>query len=128
MNYYIFFFVEYNLYYCNLFRLSTLLKEIMAEKENKTIVFIETKRRVDEITRKMKRDGWPAVCIHGDKTQQERDWVLQGNLYLYKFFNFINKYIIFKIYEFFLLDFRSGKAPILVATDVAARGLGNYTI
>ncbi|XP_034940134.1 probable ATP-dependent RNA helicase DDX17 isoform X2 [Chelonus insularis] len=78
-------------------KLSTLLKEIMAEKENKTIVFIETKRRVDEITRKMKRDGWPAVCIHGDKTQQERDWVLQ--------------------------DFRSGKAPILVATDVAARGL-----
>ncbi|XP_012222025.1 probable ATP-dependent RNA helicase DDX17 [Linepithema humile] len=78
-------------------KLSTLLKEIMAETENKTIVFIETKRRVDEITRKMKRDGWPAVCIHGDKTQQERDWVLQ--------------------------DFRSGKAPILVATDVAARGL-----
>ncbi|KAK0168721.1 hypothetical protein PV327_002495 [Microctonus hyperodae] len=72
-------------------KLSTLLKEIMAEKENKTIVFIETKRRVDEITRKMKRDGWPAVCIHGDKTQQEH--------------------------------FRSGKAPILVATDVAARGL-----
>ncbi|XP_043464025.1 probable ATP-dependent RNA helicase DDX17 isoform X2 [Leptopilina heterotoma] len=78
-------------------KLNTLLKEIMAEKENKTIVFIETKRRVDEITRKMKREGWPAVCIHGDKTQQERDWVLQ--------------------------DFRSGKAPILVATDVAARGL-----
>lgn len=62
----------------NFYRLSTLLKEIMAESENKTIVFIETKRRVDEITRKMKRDGWPAVCIHGDKTQQERDWVLQG--------------------------------------------------
>jgi len=39
------------------FRLSTLLREIMAEKENKSIVFIETKRRVDEITRKMKRDG-----------------------------------------------------------------------
>lgn len=38
-------------------KLSTLLKEIMAEKENKTIIFIETKRRVDEITRKMKRDG-----------------------------------------------------------------------
>jgi hypothetical protein len=38
-------------------RLSTLLKEIMAEKENKSIVFIETKRRVDEITRKMRRDG-----------------------------------------------------------------------
>ncbi|XP_076263385.1 uncharacterized protein LOC143198188 isoform X1 [Rhynchophorus ferrugineus] len=78
-------------------KLSTLLREIMAEKENKTIIFMETKRKVDDVTRKMKRDGWPAVCIHGDKTQQERDWVLQ--------------------------DFRSGKAPILVATDVAARGL-----
>ena len=64
------------------YRLSTLLKEIMAEKENKTIVFIETKRRVDEITRKIKKDGWPAVCIHGDKSQQERDWVLQGKLHL----------------------------------------------
>lgn len=65
----------------------------MAENENKTIVFIETKRRVDEITRKMKRDGWPAVCIHGDKTQQERDWVLQGinaNICICGFtFNFI---------------------------------------
>lgn len=79
-------------------KLSTLLREIMAEKENKTIIFMETKRKVDDVTRKMIRDGWPAVCIHGDKTQPERDWVLQ--------------------------DFRSGKAPILVATDVAARGLG----
>lgn len=35
-----------------------MLKEIMAEKENKSIVFIETKRRVDEITRKMRRDGY----------------------------------------------------------------------
>ncbi|KAJ9590946.1 hypothetical protein L9F63_016044, partial [Diploptera punctata] len=78
-------------------KLSTLLKEIMAEKENKSIVFIETKKRVDEITRKMRRDGWPAACIHGDKSQPERDWVLQ--------------------------EFRTGRSPILVATDVAARGL-----
>nr|QOS47395.1 DEAD-box DDX17 [Locusta migratoria] len=83
-------------------KLSTLLKEIMAEKENKSIVFIETKRRVDEITRKMRRDGWPASCIHGDKSQPERDWVLQ--------------------------EFRTGKSPILVATDVAARGLGMYLL
>lgn len=33
---------------------------------------------------------WPAVCIHGDKSQQERDWVLQGmynskgELHIYK--------------------------------------------
>ncbi|KAJ8941340.1 hypothetical protein NQ318_004784, partial [Aromia moschata] len=37
-------------------KLSTLLKEIMSEKENKTIIFIETKKRVDDITRKMKRN------------------------------------------------------------------------
>lgn len=61
--------------------------------------------------------SWPAVCIHGDKSQQERDWVLQGIL-LY------GRFIQCEILYCFLLDFRSGKAPILVATDVAARGLG----
>jgi Helicase conserved C-terminal domain len=46
----------------------------------------------------MRRDGWPALCIHGDKNQSERDWVMN--------------------------EFRDGKIPILIATDVAARGLG----
>ncbi|XP_071442126.1 uncharacterized protein [Hetaerina americana] len=78
-------------------KLMKLLEEIAAEKENKTIIFVETKRKVDEITRTMRQDGWPAMCIHGDKSQPERDWVLT--------------------------EFRSGKSPILVATDVAARGL-----
>ncbi|XP_052898173.1 uncharacterized protein LOC128304959 [Anopheles moucheti] len=78
-------------------KLSILLREIMAEKECKTIIFIETKKRVDDITRKVKRDGWPARCIHGDKSQNERDATLNS--------------------------FRSGRTPILIATDVAARGL-----
>ncbi|XP_057699224.1 probable ATP-dependent RNA helicase DDX5 [Corythoichthys intestinalis] len=78
-------------------KLLRLLEEIMSEKENKTIIFVETKRRCDEITRRMRRDGWPAMGIHGDKSQQERDWVLN--------------------------EFRYGKAPILIATDVASRGL-----
>lgn len=78
-------------------KLMKLHQEILNEKENKTIVFAETKRKVDDLTRKMRRYGWPAICIHGDKTQQERDWVLN--------------------------EFRSGRSPILVATDVAARGL-----
>ncbi|ODN02094.1 putative ATP-dependent RNA helicase DDX17 [Orchesella cincta] len=77
--------------------LRMLLDEIGTEQDNKTIVFVETKRKVDEITREMRKTGWPAMCIHGDKSQNERDWVLQ--------------------------EFRSGRAPILVATDVAARGL-----
>ncbi len=42
---------------------------------------------------------YPARCIHGDKRQEERDWVLS--------------------------EFKEGRSPILVATDVAARGLGN---
>ncbi|CAB3385749.1 Hypothetical predicted protein [Cloeon dipterum] len=78
-------------------KLLQLLSEIGAEKENKTIVFVETKRKVDEITRSIQRDGWNASGIHGDKSQNERDWVLA--------------------------DFRSGKINILIATDVAARGL-----
>ncbi|XP_045069189.1 probable ATP-dependent RNA helicase DDX17 [Coregonus clupeaformis] len=78
-------------------KLLQLMEEIMAEKENKTIIFVETKKRCDELTRRMRRDGWPAMCIHGDKSQPERDWVLT--------------------------EFRSGKAPILIATDVASRGL-----
>lgn len=43
-------------------------------------------------------DGWPALSIHGDKSQQERDWVLS--------------------------EFKQNKSPIMLATDVAARGLG----
>jgi superfamily II DNA/RNA helicase len=47
--------------------------------------------------RLMRKDGWPAMCIHGDKKQKERDWVLG--------------------------EFKTGSTAILVATDVAARGL-----
>ncbi|XP_044152720.1 probable ATP-dependent RNA helicase DDX5 [Bufo gargarizans] len=78
-------------------KLVRLMEEIMSEKENKTIVFVETKRRCDELTRRLRRDGWPAMGIHGDKSQQERDWVLN--------------------------EFKHGKSPILIATDVASRGL-----
>lgn len=79
-------------------KLLRLLHEISSEKENKTIIFVETKKKVDDITRNIRKDGWQALSIHGDKNQQERDHVLQ--------------------------QFRSGRVPILVATDVAARGLG----
>uniref|UniRef100_A0A8D0APM1 RNA helicase n=1 Tax=Sander lucioperca TaxID=283035 RepID=A0A8D0APM1_SANLU len=59
-------------------KLFQLMEEIMAEKENKTIIFVETKKRCDDLTKRMRRDGWPAMCIHGDKSQPERDWVLAG--------------------------------------------------
>lgn len=80
-------------------KLNTLLQEIGNAQEPgaKTIIFVETKKKVENITRNIRRYGWPAVCMHGDKTQQERDHVLN--------------------------QFKIGRASILVATDVAARGL-----
>lgn len=84
-------------------RLNVLLQEIGQSQEPgaKTIIFVETKRKVENITRNIRRYGWPAVCMHGDKTQQERDETLY--------------------------QFKQGRASILVATDVAARGLGKYS-
>ncbi|KAJ2857384.1 ATP-dependent RNA helicase dbp2 [Coemansia erecta] len=78
-------------------RLSRHLEQIMNQRENKTIIFSMTKRNADDITRNLRQDGWPALAIHGDKSQNERDWVID--------------------------QFRDGKSPIMVATDVASRGL-----
>ncbi|CEF61098.1 Helicase, C-terminal domain and DNA/RNA helicase, DEAD/DEAH box type, N-terminal domain and Helicase, superfamily 1/2, ATP-binding domain and RNA helicase, DEAD-box type, Q motif domain and P-loop containing nucleoside triphosphate hydrolase domain-containing protein [Strongyloides ratti] len=78
-------------------RMLQLLDGILKTAEPKTLIFVETKRKADELTRSMRREGWPAMCIHGDKGQSERDWVLR--------------------------QFKEGKTPILLATDVAARGL-----
>ena len=78
-------------------KLARLLEEIGCEPQNKILIFVETKRKADDLTRLMRRDGYPAMCIHGDKQQKERDWVLG--------------------------EFRRGSTSILVATDVAARGL-----
>ncbi|XP_056630263.1 ATP-dependent RNA helicase p62-like [Diorhabda sublineata] len=81
------------------FKLNQLLQEIgnNNEPDAKILIFVETKKKAEAITRAIKRFGWPAVCMHGDKSQQERDFVLN--------------------------EFRNGKSTILVATDVAARGL-----
>lgn len=61
------------------------------------IIFGRTKRRVDELTEALKKRGYPAEGIHGDLTQGRRDSVMR--------------------------QFRDGTIDILVATDVAARGL-----
>ncbi|KAL7654008.1 ATP-dependent RNA helicase dbp2 [Aspergillus niger] len=73
------------------------LEKIMENRANKCLIFTGTKRIADEITRFLRQDGWPALSIHGDKQQQERDWVLN--------------------------EFKTGKSPIMVATDVASRGI-----
>ncbi|MBA0845464.1 hypothetical protein Goarm_022482, partial [Gossypium armourianum] len=66
------------------------------ERGSKVIIFCSTKRLCDQLARSLGRN-FGAVAFHGDKSQNERDWVLS--------------------------QFRTGKSPILVATDVAARGL-----
>merc|ERR1712054_372186 len=75
--------------------LKRLLEKVM--DGSKILIFAQTKRDGDQLTREMRTDGWPALCIHGDKKQEEREWVLK--------------------------EFKAGKSPILVATDVASRGL-----
>ncbi|SZF01628.1 unnamed protein product [Blumeria hordei] len=78
-------------------RMTKHLEKIMEDKDNKILIFTGTKRVADDITRFLRQDGWPALSIHGDKQQNERDWVLN--------------------------EFKTGKSPIMVATDVASRGI-----
>ncbi|KAF6155250.1 hypothetical protein GIB67_019776 [Kingdonia uniflora] len=66
-------------------------------KQALTLVFVETKKGADALEHWLCMNGFPATTIHGDRTQQEREQALRS--------------------------FKSGQTPILVATDVAARGL-----
>jgi len=69
---------------------------------SRILIFVETKKGCDQVTRQLRMDGWPALAIHGDKDQSERDWVLS--------------------------EFKTGRSPIMIATDVAARGLGRIIV
>jgi len=64
---------------------------------HRTLIFSETKRGCDDLTRNLRQEGWPALAIHGDKSQSERDWVLN--------------------------EFKTGKSWLMCATDVASRGI-----
>lgn len=79
--------------YRNLIR---YLRENLTNKD-RVLVFVETKKGCDMLTRSLRMDGFQARAMHGDKSQEERDWVLK--------------------------EFKSRQSTLLVATDVAARGL-----
>ncbi|KAJ6945049.1 DEAD-box ATP-dependent RNA helicase 37-like [Populus alba x Populus x berolinensis] len=66
-------------------------------KQALTLVFVETKKGADSLEHWLCINNFPATSIHGDRSQQEREQALRS--------------------------FKSGNTPILVATDVAARGL-----
>lgn len=63
----------------------------------RSIIFCNTKRMVDELAENLKKRGYQAEGLHGDMTQKQRDFVMNR--------------------------FKSGNLGILIATDVAARGI-----
>ncbi|MEK6911457.1 MAG: DEAD/DEAH box helicase [Candidatus Thermoplasmatota archaeon] len=77
---------------------TTLLVRLLGREDMMSVlVFVRTKRRADRVARQVAQDGFPVARIHGDRSQSQREMALEG--------------------------FRSGRHQILVATDVAARGL-----
>jgi ATP-dependent RNA helicase RhlE len=73
------------------------LVELVNEEQGLTLVFVNTKRKVDSLARQLRAQGVPTVTMHGDMTQQAREKALQ---------RFEDKHV-----------------GVLIATDVAARGL-----
>jgi ATP-dependent RNA helicase DeaD len=91
-------------------KFNTLVKLLASEKATRTIIFVETKREVEEVEQKLRAAGLSVGYLHGDKRQRERARTLD--------------------------QFKTGILSILVATDVAARGIDvkdishviNYTV
>jgi ATP-dependent RNA helicase RhlE len=77
-------------------KVDRLVEELEAERDL-ALVFVRTKRGADRLSRKLQARNVPALALHGDMTQGQRERVLGR--------------------------FRSGSVKTLVATDVAARGL-----
>ena len=61
------------------------------------MIFSQTKKGCENISRILDREGFKCMAIHGDKVQKDRDYVME--------------------------KFKSGECKILIATDVASRGL-----
>uniref|UniRef100_A0A5K3EUI4 RNA helicase n=1 Tax=Mesocestoides corti TaxID=53468 RepID=A0A5K3EUI4_MESCO len=77
-------------------RLIELLKDF---GKSKSIVFVETRRKADELMYRLRDRGFNVSAMHGSKQQREREAILG--------------------------DFRNSRITTLVATDIAARGLGH---
>jgi ATP-dependent RNA helicase DeaD len=79
-----------------------LVDVLRAERPDQAIVFTRTKIRCDQLYRRLRDRGLNVKALHGDMSQGQRDGVM--------------------------LSFKGGRLPILVATDVAARGLDISTV
>jgi ATP-dependent RNA helicase RhlE len=77
-------------------RIDALVAELRARREL-ALVFVRTKRGADRLVKRLAAQGIKAVAMHGDKSQRDRERALAG--------------------------FQAGRMDVLVATDVAARGI-----
>lgn len=96
--------IEQRLHYVdNLGHKTRLLDHILSEEEvNHTIIFTSTKRHADQLVKELYSKGRRAAALHGDMNQRQRTRTIT--------------------------DLRNGKINILVATDVAARGIDIQSI
>lgn len=74
-----------------------LLIQLLKKEKGSFLVFARTKHGADRLARFLERDKYKVACIHGDRSQSQRNKALQG--------------------------FKDGDYRVLVATDVAARGI-----
>jgi len=78
-------------------RIHALIGELRASERGLALVFVRTKRGADRLVKRLGNEGVRAVAMHGDKTQGQRERALAS--------------------------FEAGRVDMLVATDVAARGI-----
>lgn len=78
-------------------KMGALASLIRDRKGERVIVFTRTKRGADKAAKRLEADGISAAAIHGNKSQGQRERALAG--------------------------FRAGTVPVLIATDIAARGI-----
>jgi len=78
-------------------RKQELLEHLLESERGSFLVFVRTKHGADRVARRLTRSGWSATQIHGDRSQSQRNSALR--------------------------NFSEGRHRVLVATDVAARGI-----
>ena len=83
-------------------KVAALVEVLDAERPTQAIIFCRTKMRCDQLYRTLRDKGMNVKALHGDMSQGARDGVMIG--------------------------FKDGRTPLLVATDVAARGLDISTV
>ncbi len=89
--------IDLHLYEVEGHRKLGLLRHLLAEKTGSFLVFARTKHSTDRLAKKLAKTGVKTAAIHGDRTQSQRRQALEG--------------------------FKDGYYRVLVATDVAARGI-----